>query len=293
MVAPRFVWPGLVFAAVVVAACGGGSGDRPATPTTTPAASTATATPAFDALGLPVRPEAPPLTTVTSRGAVKLTWWGQAMFVLTSLREQVVVMDPYSDIGYRLPNFSEIGAGFVTVSHEHPDHNNTGLAGDVRQLRPYTDDGWVETQDVVRDVRFRTVPSWHDDNQGADRGRNTIFVFEAGGMRIVHLGDLGHALTQEQIRAIGPVDVLLVPVGGHFTIDAKGATEVVAQLAPRIVIPMHYKTKDANIPQLNPVHPFLAGKQVEEKGSSVTLDVDMLPPPGSAVVWLLEPAGGS
>ena len=99
----------------------------------------------------------------------------------------------------------------------------------------------------------------------------------------------GHRLTQAQIDAIGPVDVLLVPVGGFFTIDASGATEVMEQLQPRVTIPMHYKTKDVTIRQLKPAQPFLAGKQVEEKNWGVTLYADRLPEYGSGVVWVLEP----
>ena len=272
-----------VAVAFLVACSDGDGGDRPA-PTD--------GGPSIDALGLPVAPEAPPVTPENgASGGVVLRWWGQSTFELSSPRGADILIDPYSDgIGYRVP---ELSVAFITVSHEHLDHNNTGLAGDATILRGLTGSGWAQIDErPTVDVRIRSLASWHDDAQGDDRGRNAIFVFETGGLRIVHLGDLGHALTPEQIAAIGPVDVLLVPVGGFFTIDAKGAQEVVVQLAPRVVIPMHYKTQDVTINQLRPVQPFLAGQKFEEKGTpTVTLSAAELPPPGSAAIWVLEPAG--
>lgn len=278
----------LLAAGLLTAACDGGGGSDATGATPEPANDTPAGP---DELGLPVFPAAPPLADAgDSSGKVSLQWWGQAMFLLSSPRGADVMIDPYGEgIGYRV---SQAGVGITTISHEHPDHNNADAGSTNIVLRGLTDDGWAQIDEQpTSDVRFRSVPSWHDESQGADRGRNAIFVFETGGLRIVHLGDLGHALTQAQIDAIGPVDVLLVPVGGFFTIDAAGATEVVEQLGPRVVIPMHYKTDASTISQLRPVQPFLAQKEVEEKSSTVELDVDDLPSRGSAVVWLLEPAG--
>lgn len=275
-------------------ACDDATSDPP-DPTATVAADDA-----VDELGLPVYPAAPPVTPAdTTTGVAELQWWGQSLFILMSPRGGQIAMDPYGDIGYR------VHAGFVgivTVSHDHPDHNNVELLGHNILLRGLTDEGWAQIDErPTGGVRIRTVPSWHDESRGAERGRNAIFVFETGGMRIVHLGDLGHALTQAQIDAIGPVDLLLVPVGGFFTIDAAGATAVVEQLAPRVVIPMHYKTDSVTIPQLAPVDAFLEGKEVVEMSSNSTSSlgtpraVDLLaedlPSRGSAVVWLLQPVG--
>lgn len=236
-------------------------------------------------------PTAPPLTPENGTpGGLSLEWWGQSMFRLLSPRGAHIAMDPFGDIGYRIPERQEVGVGIVTVSHEHLDHNNISVTGAGVVLRGLTADGWAEIDErPTQDVRFRTVASWHDDSQGSERGRNAIFIFETGGLRIVHLGDLGHRLTQAQIDAIGPVDVLLVPVGGFFTIDAAGATAVMEQLRPRLTIPMHYKTEDVTIRELEPIDPFLEGKQVERKNWGVTLYADRLPPPGSGAVWVLEP----
>ncbi len=293
----------LLVAALLGAACdGGGDGDNTTDVTGadgTPGDITLEnyTPPSTDEMGLPVYPAAPALADAgDSSGRVSLQWWGQAMFAINSPQGTDVLIDPYGEgIGYRVPQPGEAGqVSIATVSHDHPDHNNVESVGHNILLRGLTDDGWAQIDEQpTGDVRFRSVPSWHDESEGADRGRNAIFVFETGGLPIVHLGDLGHALTQAQIDAIGPVDVLLVPVGGFFTIDAAGATEVVEQLGPRVVIPMHYKTDTSTISQLRPVQPFLAQKEVEEKGSRVDLRVDDLPARGSAVVWVLEPEGAT
>lgn len=268
--------------ALAIAACDGSDGD----PTPTAGGeSTATAEPT-NAAG-------DPTATGAAAGAIELTWWGQAMFVLQSPDGTRVLLDPYGDIGYRLPEPDELAVDVVTVSHEHFDHNNIALAGDtVTVLRGLTADGYAEVDEAVEDVAIRAVPSFHDDSDGADRGRNAIFVFDAGGMTIVHLGDLGHTLSDEQIALVGEVDVVLVPTGGFFTIDAAAATEVVAQLGPRLVIPMHYATPANAVAQLATVDAFLEGKDVGRFGSTVELSGEALPDPGEAVVWVLEPAGG-
>ena len=126
----------------------------------------------------------------------------------------------------------------------------------------------------MKDIRIYSVspatPVYHDNQQGAQRGRNTIFVLEVDGVRLAHVGDLGHVLTAEIVKAMGAVDVVLIPVGGTYTIDAAGATQVVGQLNPRLVIPMHYKTPKmrADWPGVG-VEPFLEGKRVERHNSTV------------------------
>jgi len=250
----------------------------------------------FAACGGPTPGDRTPTTTPEVPGAVELTWWGQAMFVLSSADGTRVLLDPYGDIGYRLPSAGEIDADVATISHEHPDHNNVALAGGATVLRGLTADGWAEIDETAGDVHITSVSSFHDNSEGSERGRNAIFVIETDGMRIVHLGDLGQlALTPDQLDAIGTVDVLLIPVGGVFTIDADGANGIIEKLAPRIVIPMHYNTQTATTggeSGLEPVDAFLEGKDVRLGESTIGLDIDALPAPGSAVVWVLQPAGG-
>jgi L-ascorbate metabolism protein UlaG (beta-lactamase superfamily) len=157
-------------------------------------------------------------------------------------------MDPIpTNIGYLPP--ADLHANAVTISHEHPDHNNVGLLqGKPRILRGLTADkkGWVKVDEKIKDISVRSVGVYHDTKRGAELGLNTVFIFETGGVRIAH---------------IGSVDVVLVPVGGTWTIDAQEATHVVDQIRPRlVVIPTHYKTDVVTIKELAPVDAFLAGR---------------------------------
>jgi L-ascorbate metabolism protein UlaG (beta-lactamase superfamily) len=211
-------------------------------------------------------------------GAGKLTWYGQSCFLLESPGGARVVMDPIpAGLGYTPP--AALAGDVVTVSHEHGDHNNVALVvGKPVVLRGLTPDkkGWVPITQKVKDVAIRSVGVYHDDKEGKERGLNAVFVFETGGRRIAHLGDLGHLLTDKQLADIGKVDVLLIPVGGAFTIDAAQATRVVDQLQPRqIVLPMHYRTDVVVIQQLAPVDAFLAGKARVRREAGNSLD---LPP---------------
>jgi len=204
----------------------------------------------------------------------KLTWLGQSCFVLETAAGTRIVMGPIpKGLGYELP--VGLKADAVTISHEHFDHNNVGLlANKPRVLRGLTADkkGWTRIDEKVKEVSVRSVGVYHDDKRGAERGLDTVFVFEVGGMRIVHLGDLGHVLTDEQLSAIGSVDVLLVPVGGFFTIDGYQATRVVDQLRPRlVVVPMHYKTDVSTIKELEGVDAFLERKANVRRPGTNTL----------------------
>jgi L-ascorbate metabolism protein UlaG (beta-lactamase superfamily) len=209
----------------------------------------------------------------------KLTWYGQACFLLETAAGTRILMDPIpKGIGYELPVGLRPDA--ITVSHDHPDHANLAMAANKpRVIRGLTADhkGWARVDDKVKDVSIRTVGVYHDDKRGAERGLDTVFIFEVGGLRIAHLGDLGHTLTDEQRTKIGAVDVLLVPVGGTFTVDARAATRVVEQLRPRLmVIPMHYKTDAVTIKELEPLDLFLEGKVAVRRETARTLPLSPL-----------------
>lgn len=210
------------------------------------------------------------------RPVAYLTWYGQSCFLLESASGARIVMDPVPlNIGYLPP--ADLHANAVTISHEHPDHTNVGLLqGKPRVLRGLTADkkGWMRIREKVKDISVRTVGVYHDRKRGAELGLSTIFIFETGGVRIAHLGALGHPLTDQQISAIGSVDVVLVPVGGTGSLDAQTATYVVDQIRPRLmVIPMHFKTDAVTIKELAPVDAFLAGRTNvrREKGNRVAI----------------------
>jgi L-ascorbate metabolism protein UlaG (beta-lactamase superfamily) len=215
---------------------------------------------------------------------IQLRWLGQACFVL-SVPGATVLMDPYGeDVGYAV---REIAADVVTVSHGHFDHDNAAMAtGTPRVLTGLSNDGKSVQQidTVVSGIRFRTVPSFHDDKQGRERGLNAIFMLDVAGLRIVHLGDLGTLLNEKQMQALGKVDVLLIPVGGKYTIGAASARQIVKALGPRVVVPMHYKTPQTRI-DLAPVDGFLKGfKNVVRTAGSLTLSRATLGTSGTKVV---------
>ena len=132
----------------------------------------------------------------------KLTWFGQSCFLLETAAGTRVVMDPFGKgLGYELP--AGVRADLVTISHEHPDHNNVAfVAGKPRVIRGLTPDrkGWARVDEKFRDLTVRSVGVYHDDKRGAARGLDTVFVLEVGGLRIAHLGDLGHRSTRTNWR---------------------------------------------------------------------------------------------
>lgn len=201
---------------------------------------------------------------------VTLKWLGHACFLVTSPTGVRVLTDPFdATVGYPVP---AVEADVVTVSHEHFDHNNVSAV----QGKPAVLKGKGEYQGDG--IRIYPVASFHDTEGGAKRGTNSIFVMEMDGIRVVHLGDLGHDLSRRQLDAIGRIDVLLVPVGGTYTIDAAGARRLVEATSPRVVIPMHYKTPVVGIP-IAGVDAFLTGwgNVVRLNSSEVKFSAGSLP----------------
>jgi L-ascorbate metabolism protein UlaG (beta-lactamase superfamily) len=165
-----------------------------------------------------------------------ITWIGHSCF---KIQDKIgpdgvtVVTDPFDkSIGLKPPSFE---ADIVTVSHDHYDHNN------IKALRgqPYVIN--IAGEYDVRGVVVYGIQSYHDEKQGQERGDNIIYRIEMSGIAVSHLGDLGHVLNNKQLEILAGTDILLIPVGGKYTLDAEKAVEVVSQIEPRIVIPMHYK----------------------------------------------------
>jgi L-ascorbate metabolism protein UlaG (beta-lactamase superfamily) len=217
---------------------------------------------------------------------MRIRFLGHATFLLTTAEGVRIISDPYEPGGFG----GAIGYGpildpadLVTVSHQHGDHNSVasvpGKPMVIDQPGGHT----------VRGVVFRGLPTYHDANRGGQRGANTVWYVEAEGLRVCHLGDLGTTEVATALKAVGPIDVLLVPVGGTYTIDHHGATELVDALAPRIAIPMHYLTPRTTL-NLAPVDEFLEGKPRVRKllGSDLEVTANTLPTPTEIVV--LEPA---
>lgn len=171
-----------------------------------------------------------------------ITWWGQSCF---RIQDKIgsdgltVVTDPFDkSLGLKVPNFE---ADIVTVSHDHFDHNNTAALRDD----PFVIDkpGEYDTKGVM----IQGVDSYHDEKQGEERGNNVIYRIEMDEITLVHLGDLGHTLENKQLESLVGTDILMVPVGGTYTLNAPKAVEVVSQIEPRMVIPMHYKVSGLSV----------------------------------------------
>lgn len=168
---------------------------------------------------------------------MEITYIGHSCFKIKG-KTVTMVIDPYDPkIGYKLPKLS---ADVVLVTHDHFDHNNSAGVLDCRLV--IDTPGEYEVGGAF--VYGRRV--FHDDKQGAERGQNTMYLITIDGIDILHLGDLGHELSQEDLEKIPNVDILMIPVGGGPTIDAETAANVISALEPTYVLPMHYKTSDLN-----------------------------------------------
>jgi L-ascorbate metabolism protein UlaG (beta-lactamase superfamily) len=212
---------------------------------------------------------------------MKIKWIGHACFLIEGETARILT-DPYGEkIPYRPPDFT---VDVITVSHEHFDHNAVErVKGTPVVLRG-------EGLHHASGISFHGIASFHDEEQGKKRGENTIFAFEVEDIHLAHLGDLGTPLTEDQARALADVEVLFIPVGGHFTIgpeEAKALTEGLPNL--KVVIPMHYKTDrlDEGFP-IAPVDKFASKMQnVAHIGSSeVVLTRDTLP--AAQEVWIFD-----
>lgn len=167
---------------------------------------------------------------------MEIIWHGQSCFTIKG-KNATIVLDPYhEEIGLKLP---QLKADIVLVSHDHFDHNNVEAVEGEYKL--FNSPGEYERLGVT----ILGIEAFHysknDEEEAKKRGKITIFALDVDGFKICHLGDLGHKLTSDLLEAIGDVDILMVPVGGKFTIDAEKAVEVVEQIEPRVIIPMHYK----------------------------------------------------
>ncbi len=160
---------------------------------------------------------------------MKVKWLGHASFMITSETGTKIITDPY--VTAENLNYGEIkeSADIVTVSHEHGDHSYVaGVRGTPEAVR-----GTAK----VKGIELKGIPTYHDNTGGSQRGKNTIFCFEVDGVRVCHLGDLGHPLSDKQAAELGSVDILLIPVGGFYTIDAKVASQLCDRLKPKVIIP--------------------------------------------------------
>ena len=203
---------------------------------------------------------------------LKLTWLGHACFALEADGYRIL-LDPYAP-GY-VPGLGavEMSANKVLCSHDHADHGWNGVAVPLNEIHcPFT---------------VKTVPSFHDDAMGSKRGLNTIHIIEYNGLRVAHLGDLGHDLDEDDIAELGKLDAVLIPVGGTYTLDCQQASDLADRLDVKTVIPMHYRRGDVGFDMLQTLQEFLIlrpGYQ-EMPGNELEITADM---PETTVVLNLK-----
>ena len=188
---------------------------------------------------------------------MKIKYFGHSCFLMETRRGTCILTDPYNGIGYPLP---QVRADCVCCTHQHFDHNYVGGVDGVRQT--ISDAG----EYVFEDVKITGIPAFHDEVNGAKRGRNIVYKFEADGVCVCHMGDIGQSPSEQLLGKIVRPDILLIPVGGTYTVDAAGALEYIGKIRPRVVVPMHYKTEDCTI-DIAPADGFirLCGEQNCEK----------------------------
>jgi len=206
---------------------------------------------------------------------MKMKLYGHAAFGLTTESGVRIIIDPYESGGFGgAIGYAPITdhADIVLVSHDHGDHNHTGtIHGPFNIVNE-------EGSYFLKGVSISAIPTYHDASKGKERGKNLMFVIDADGLRVVHAGDLGHVLEQDVLNRIGRTDILMLPVGGTFTVDAIAATHVMNAIKPSVTIPMHYKSEKIEVP-LAPVEDFIKGKNRVRKvnGPEIELTLENLP----------------
>ena len=216
----------------------------------------------------------------------KIVWAGQSCFEISVSdgkdHSATIVIDPFLDIGLKMPSFT---ADVLLTTHDHQDHNNIKAV----KGEPFIITGSGEYE--VKGVFVKGIDSFHDDVDGKDRGKNTIYTIETENIRFCHLGDFGQKqLTDDQLEKIGPVDILMIPVGGVYTIDASQAQKIVGQVDPKIVIPMHFELPKLTV-KLDSVEKFLKimGKNSVESVDKLNIKVSSLPKDGDMSIIVLKP----
>lgn len=216
---------------------------------------------------------------------VKLRYLAHSAFLMTTSQGTRIITDPYEAgsyggaVGYRAIDEE---ADAITISHDHPDHCHVCEKHRKAEL--------IQTpgKHQIADVQVTGFPAFHDQSNGSERGKDVMFVFRADGVTVCHCGDLGHVPDERTVKELGPVDVLLVPVGGFYTIDAAEADQAIARIRPRVAVPMHYKTEKLGF-GIATVEPFVRGKGnvINIGESEVELEAGKMP--RETEVWVLRP----
>lgn len=217
---------------------------------------------------------------------MKIKYYGHAAFQITTDGGIKIIIDPYQSGAFSgALAYGKITdeADVVLTSHDHDDHN---YIGDIRGS--FTKIGAAGEYET-KGIRVRAVHTYHDQSKGSERGNNLIFAVEADGLTIIHAGDLGHVLDEETLSKIGGADVLLLPVGGFYTINAGEATKIMETMSPSITVPMHYKTAKCDFP-IASVEDFTEGRVNVKKLSDAVLEITKATLPQQPEIVVLKHA---
>src|SRR6266699_4938956 len=217
---------------------------------------------------------------------MEISWLGHSCFMLRG-KNVTLIADPFSpQLGHPQGEplkLGKVNAPIVTISHNHPGHNFAeGVGGNPRVVR-----GPGEYE--ISDVLITGVASYHDNKRGAERGRNTIYVIHMDDLVICHLGDLGHTLQEEQLEEVADADILLIPIGGRTTLNGAQAAEVISQVEPHIIIPMHYYNEAPEAP--DPLDKFCREMGIEVINTQPKLTVTRNSLPAEPQVIILSQRG--
>ncbi len=217
---------------------------------------------------------------------MKLIFLAHASFLIITNNGTKIIFDPYKSgsfggtFGYKAIKES---ADVVLTSHQHDDHN--GVTDVLGSPKMFKDTGHF----TFKDIKITGIASYHDTSKGTARGKNVIYVIETDSLRIAHLGDVGHELSESYLKQLGKIDVLMIPVGGYFTINSKVATEVMNSIKPPITIPMHYKTGAIDFPIVT-VDEFLKDKKNVKRINSSEVEITKETLPKAPEIWVLDMA---
>ena len=216
---------------------------------------------------------------------MKIKYYGHSAFLITSSLGMRIITDPYKPGAFGAMSYGAIPdeADLVLVSHNHDDHNDSdGVPGNPDVLG-------TPGKRTVHGIEFNGIATFHDNSSGKERGHNIIFTFTVDGITVCHLGDLGHVLSQNEVAAIGVIDLLMIPVGGFYTIDSKQVSQVAGQLNPSIIIPIHFKTGKCEFP-ITPIDEFTKGKAKVKVMSSSEISLDKVKLPKETEIIVLHHA---
>lgn len=214
---------------------------------------------------------------------MKIKFLGHAAFLIISDQGVRIITDPYKPGcyggGIKYAPITE-EADIVMISHDHDDHNETRIKGNPVFVRD-------ESKKEIKGIVINGVKVFHDKSGGKERGNTVIFNMLIDGLNVVHMGDVGHLISMSEVEKLGNVDVLLIPVGGYFTVDASEAEDIINLLKPKVVIPMHFKTAKCDFP-IAPVDDFIKNKEVKRVEGE--LEIKKADLPSNTVIYVLNPA---